>query len=70
MDAINVPSPPRFTPINRLSALGVKLEKSTAAGTLEITWDAATLIKSGFVFVMDTSQSWKAGIRPKLPINT
>ncbi len=69
-DAMIVPSPPIFTPINSAFPLSVKPESITAAGTLLITCDnSADTISSRPVSIPE-KKLLTASIRAMFPTNT
>ena len=70
MEAISVPRPPKLAPTIRLSHRSVKPDSSSAAGTLLITWLAATAVSASRPRRIPSRNSLKTGRRPILPIKT
>lgn len=68
MEAISVPSPPRLVPIMRAAHLFVNPDKSSAAGTLLITWLLRIATSISFPSRMEVRKSQKSVRRPMLPM--
>ena len=69
MEAISVPSPPRFVPTIRALILPVNPDNNIAAGTLLITWLAATAHCTSCPAIILSMKPAKAGILPRFPMN-
>ena len=68
IDAIKVPSPPRFTPISKSLAFSVNFERRIAAGTFENTWLEITPTITSLLFTTLFKKSLMGLISPRLPI--
>jgi hypothetical protein len=66
-DAMIVPSPPRLLPMIKLPVSDVKLDKSTAAGTLLMTW-LKRMAATASLDITTSEMNWLTTlILPKLP---
>ena len=69
-EAMRVPRPPTFVPTSRPFQSSVKVERSTAAGTLLMTWLARAEVTTVFQSIRPVRKVRTAPIRPRLPEKT
>ena len=67
IDAINVPSPPKFVPVKSKSNLSVKPESKIAAGTLLIIWLDNTETRTSLPLIVFDNASLIESMLPMLP---
>lgn len=66
-DAIGVPRPPMLTPTSNGFQVSVKVDSSTAAGTLLMIWLVPMAVSNVFFVRIICKKSCTVSMRPKLP---